>query len=234
MLSASSFLARRTPRLVAAALVALATLAPAALPSPVAAATHAVEIGDGFFGPAALTVAVGDTVTWTNADDSPHTVTADGAFDSGNVDPGTTFSFTFTTAGTYTYVCQYHDEMVATITVAAAGSGGNAATPAPAAPAPTTPAASQAATPASGQAADGTTASGTAHDGHEAGQPDAGQPDTALPVDGAVELPTWLAPLLIGLGLLAFAVAVLPSLPFARRDAVAAESSRRSAGGWRR
>ena len=228
MLSASSFLARRTPRLVAAALVALAALAPAALPSPVAAATHGVEIGDGFFGPAALTVAVGDIVTWTNADDSPHTVTTD-AFDSGNIDPGATFSFTITAAGTYTYVCQYHDEMVATITVVAAGSGGSAAPAAPAAPATATPATSDVATPASGQ-----TASGTAHDGHAAEQADAGQPDTALPINGAVPLPAWLAPLLIGLGLVAFAVAVVPSLPFARHDAVAAGSSRRSAGGWRR
>ena len=229
MLSASSFRARRTPRLAAAALVALAALAPAALPSPVAAATHSVEIGDGFFGPAALTVAVGDTVTWTNADDSPHTVTAAGAFDSGNVDAGATFSFTFTEAGTFTYVCQYHDEMVATITVVAPGSAGSAATPAPAAPAT-----SPAATAATGQAADGTTAGGTAHDAHTAGQPSAGQPDTALPIDGAVALPVWLAPLLIGLGLVAFAVAVVPSLPFSRRGAAAAESPRRSDGGWRR
>jgi plastocyanin len=223
MLSAPSFLARRARRLGAAGLVALAALAPAALPSPVAAATHAVEIGDGFFGPAALTVAVGDAVTWTNADDSPHTVTADGAFDSGNLDPGAAFSFTFTEAGTYTYVCRYHDEMVATITVVASGSGGSTATPAPAAPA------GPAGTPASGQ-----TAGDTVHDAATAGQPDAGQPDTALPIDGGVELPAWLAPLLIGLGLMAFAVAAAPSLPFSRRDTLAAESTRRPGGGWRR
>jgi hypothetical protein len=59
-------------------------------------------------------------VTWTNNDDSPHTVTAaNGPFDSGNVDPGGTFTFTFTQAGTYGYVCRYHGEMQATIIVTA-------------------------------------------------------------------------------------------------------------------
>ena len=67
-------------------------------------ATHAIEIGDGFFSPAALTVSVGDTVTWRNVDDSPHTVTASGAFDSGNLNGGQTFSHTFDEAGTFTYV----------------------------------------------------------------------------------------------------------------------------------
>src|SRR5687768_3488429 len=205
MLSVSSPIVRRAPRLAAAVLATVAGLAPLALPPPAAAASHAVDVGDGSFSPASLTVTVGDTVTWTNADDSPHTVTADGAFDSGNLAPGQTFSFTFAEAGTYTYVCRYHDEMVATITVVAAGSGGSAATPAPAAPAT-----SPVATAASGQAA-----GGTAHDGHAAGQPGAGQPDTALPIDDAVVLPVRLAPLLIGLGLVAFAVAVVPSLPFA-------------------
>jgi plastocyanin len=57
------------------------------LTSSVRGATHAVEIGDGFFSPASLTVAVGDTITWMNGDDSPHTVTG-GAFDSGNLDAG--------------------------------------------------------------------------------------------------------------------------------------------------
>ena len=180
------------------------------VPTPVRGATHVVEIGDGFFSPATLTIAVGDTVTWTNTDDSPHTVTAGGAFDSGNLDAGQSFSFTFSQAGTFGYVCQYHDEMSATITVAAA-----------AAPAVTTPAASEAAAPASPPAS------------HQQGGSHAGeQPDTALPQPAVGTMAAWIAPLLIGVGLVAFAVGVLP-----QPGAVPEASSRRrerQIGGWRR
>jgi plastocyanin len=56
-------------------------------------------------------------VTWTNNDSIGHTVTADdGSFNS-PVDPGKTFSFTFTKAGTYTYHCSIHPTMKATIVV---------------------------------------------------------------------------------------------------------------------
>ena len=119
-------------------------LAPAALlglmlasPSPVAAASHAVTIFDDGFAPAALTVNVGDTVTWTNTGEDPHTVTADnGAFNSGRLDPGASFTFTFTTAGSFGYRCDFHSDMTAQVTVQAA-----AAPPADAggAPAPVAP-----------------------------------------------------------------------------------------------
>ena len=63
--------------------------APAAAP-PADATT--VEIANFAFGPASITVPVGTTVAWTNADSAPHTATAvDGAFDSGIIDPGTSF-----------------------------------------------------------------------------------------------------------------------------------------------
>jgi plastocyanin len=79
------------------------------------------------FQPAQLQVVAGTTVTWTNQDSVPHTVTAgtrnspSGLFDSGNVDPGGTFSFTFTDPGTYDYFCSIHPNMDGTITVTAAG-----------------------------------------------------------------------------------------------------------------
>lgn len=70
------------------------------------------------FSPATLSVAVGDTVTWTNEDSAPHTVTADdGTFDSGNLATGETFTQTFDTAGTYDYHCTVHPSMTATIVV---------------------------------------------------------------------------------------------------------------------
>jgi plastocyanin len=82
------------------------------------AAGTAIDIADFAFSPAELTVSVGDTVTWTNQDSAPHTVTSDdGAFDSGRMDQGDTFEFTFEEAGTFTYHCDFHPNMVATITV---------------------------------------------------------------------------------------------------------------------
>jgi plastocyanin len=78
----------------------------------------AVSIANFAFQPASLQVAVGATVTWTNADSTAHTVTSDtGAFDSGPLAPGESFSQTFTTAGTFTYHCQIHPFMTATIVV---------------------------------------------------------------------------------------------------------------------
>ena len=79
---------------------------------------RAVAIKDFSFQPASISVAVGSTVTWTNNDTTGHTVTADdGSFDSGTVAPGATFSHTFDTAGTFTYHCNIHPSMTATITV---------------------------------------------------------------------------------------------------------------------
>jgi plastocyanin len=70
------------------------------------------------FSPAVLEISVGDTVTWINDDDTEHTVTADdGAFDSGQLNEGATFSFTFDTPGEFAYHCQFHSEMQATIIV---------------------------------------------------------------------------------------------------------------------
>jgi plastocyanin len=80
---------------------------------------HDVSITDGMaFSPENLTINVGDTVVWTNNDDSPHTVTADDdQFNSGNMGEGATWSYTFTVAGTYDYYCSYHSSMTGTVTV---------------------------------------------------------------------------------------------------------------------
>lgn len=56
-----------------------------------------------------ITVTVGTTVTWTNNDSAPHTVTADdGSFASGTLNGGDTFSFTFEEAGSFAYYCEFH------------------------------------------------------------------------------------------------------------------------------
>jgi plastocyanin len=70
------------------------------------------------FSPATLTVKTGTKVTWTNSDSVTHTVTADqGTFDSGGLSPGSSFSFTFTKTGTYSYHCNIHHSMTATVIV---------------------------------------------------------------------------------------------------------------------
>ena len=81
--------------------------------------THQVSITDDKdFLPEDLTINVGDTVTWTNNDDSPHTVTADDdEFNSGNLAEGATWSYIFTEAGTYDYHCNYHGSMTGSVSV---------------------------------------------------------------------------------------------------------------------
>ena len=77
-----------------------------------------IDIRDLAYQPAQTEVAVGTTVTWTNSDTVPHTAThADGAFDSGILDPGQSFSYTFDEAGTFDYICLVHPEMKGTVVV---------------------------------------------------------------------------------------------------------------------
>jgi amicyanin len=85
----------------------------------------AVKIDNFTFNPQSVTVKAGATVTWTNQDDIPHTVTATAKqFKSKTLDTDDTFSFTFATPGTYEYFCSLHPHMTGTIVVeAAAGAG---------------------------------------------------------------------------------------------------------------
>ena len=83
--------------------------------APAAGAT-AVSIANFAFSPADVTVKVGDTVTWTNNDSAPHTVTG-ADFDSSQLAQGATFSHTFTKAGSYDYKCSIHPSMTAKVTV---------------------------------------------------------------------------------------------------------------------
>lgn len=100
-----------------------------AAPGPASAATYRVAMKGYAFSPAALTVPVGSTVTWTNQDTAPHDVkTTSGpvSIHSPMLQKGQSWSFTFTTAGSYGYYCTVHPDMTARIVVRAA--------PTPAAP----------------------------------------------------------------------------------------------------
>jgi plastocyanin len=97
-------------------------------PSPgTGASTATVTVGNDFFNPAQLTVAVGTTVTWQwAAGDTTHSVTFDDGPTS-DIQTSGTFQRAFGTAGTYTYFCKVHGRAVmsGTVTVGSGGTGGS-------------------------------------------------------------------------------------------------------------
>ena len=97
--------------------------------SPVAGAAT-VRIANLAYDPATITVPAGSTVTWSNDDVTPHTVTAlDGQFDSGIFDPGASFSFTFSEPGTFAYQCLLHPTMQGSVVVEDAAASGSSPAP---------------------------------------------------------------------------------------------------------
>jgi plastocyanin len=91
------------------------TPAPTATPPELASvglpvvSTATVTMVDDRFDPVTLEVPVGTSVTWVNKGADWHSVAAyDGSFESDKVAPGTSFSFTFTRAGTFKYICKHH------------------------------------------------------------------------------------------------------------------------------
>ncbi len=95
----------------------ITTTTPSATPTPHAVSAD-ISIVDFSFDPSSKTVQVGQKVKWANNGQAPHTTTSDdGTWDSGTLQPGDTFSFTFTSAGTYSYFCSIHPSMHGTITV---------------------------------------------------------------------------------------------------------------------
>lgn len=103
---------------------------PRSAPAPVAKAPRAhlagdpgVTIVDFQFNPGTITVHTGDTITWTNTGAQPHTATAnDHSFDTGVLKKGESASHTFSTPGTFSYICTIHPFMKGTVTVLASGS----------------------------------------------------------------------------------------------------------------
>jgi plastocyanin len=80
---------------------------------------HTVTVTDAGFTPATLNARAGDTVTWVNTGQMPHTATAaTGEFNLEMMDPGSQVSTVLQKAGTISYVCSFHDFMTASIVVA--------------------------------------------------------------------------------------------------------------------
>jgi plastocyanin len=82
--------------------------------------TREVKIDNYSFSPGTLTVPVGTTVSWTNRDETVHTVVAQDSghtFKSGGLDTDDKFSFTFDKPGIYVYICTVHPYMTGKIVV---------------------------------------------------------------------------------------------------------------------
>jgi Copper binding proteins, plastocyanin/azurin family len=82
-------------------------------------------MGDFFFSPSSVSIAVGDTVTWRNTGEAPHNATADdGSFRTPDLNQGQSASHTFDSAGSFSYICTIHPQMKGTVRVLSASSGG--------------------------------------------------------------------------------------------------------------
>lgn len=92
--------------------------APVLRPAAAPEMTAQVKIDNFSFSPVDLEIKAGTTVTWTNADDIPHTVVSnDKVFKSKALDTDQKFSFTFDKPGTYPYFCSLHPKMTAKVVV---------------------------------------------------------------------------------------------------------------------
>jgi len=103
-------------RLLASVAVVLCLLSCSKPQNPAAGATRSatqtVDIDATSFRPATLNVKVGDTVKWVNKDPFPHTVTSDaGDFDSMELAPGASWTYTAVTGGDFAYLCKLHPNM---------------------------------------------------------------------------------------------------------------------------
>jgi nitrite reductase (NO-forming) len=81
------------------------------------------SLTDDSYDPNPVEVSAGSTITWTNDDSQPHTVTAGenavptGQFDSGIMAPAATWEHTFDAPGEFPYYCILHPNMVGTVIV---------------------------------------------------------------------------------------------------------------------
>jgi plastocyanin len=72
---------------------------------------HTIEQKDRAFHPAEVTIARGETLTFTNRDEFIHQIYVNGLFDSEEKAPGENLSETFTRSGTFEVRCHIHPKM---------------------------------------------------------------------------------------------------------------------------
>jgi plastocyanin len=98
----------------ALALAGALTLLPSGLS---AGKAHQVSMEAMKYAPEALEVAVGDTVTWTNRDPVPHTVSAGKSIESGTIDVDGSWRHVAKQKGQFEYICRFHPGMRAKLVV---------------------------------------------------------------------------------------------------------------------
>jgi plastocyanin len=99
--------------------VALSVFADDAANTSAGSKQNKIEIKDFAFNPQTLTVKSGETVTWINRDEEPHTVVSVGKKfpKSSGLDTDQEFSIIAGAPGTYEYFCSVHPKMTGTIVV---------------------------------------------------------------------------------------------------------------------
>lgn len=185
------------------------------------AATQQVMMQNYAYGPASLTVRVGDTVTWMQHDQAPHdvvTTSAPVAFRSPQLSSGQSWSYTFTKPGTYSYYCSVHPDMRASVTVLPAQTPSKQPVPVPVPPkqTPSRPASSAPSSPSASPSSSPQPTSG-ASPATTAPASDAGTPPPVTQQAAAASEPS-LDPMLLVAGVVT-AVAVLCLLLVASRPA---------------
>jgi plastocyanin len=101
----------------------VATSAPSATSQTGTGEKVEIAMVDDRFDPSTATVPVGTTVTWVNNGENWHSIASfDGSFESGKIQPGERYSYQFTQAGSYQYICKHHgmQGMLGTVIVEAA------------------------------------------------------------------------------------------------------------------
>lgn len=121
--SSSPIRPRRFAAMRVGLLLGLILAAVVAFAAPASATSHHVTIASYAYAPTPLSITTGDTVTWTNTDSVGHDITVTSGpttFQSPLLSKGQSWSYTFTAAGTYNYICSVHPDMKATVIVAPA------------------------------------------------------------------------------------------------------------------
>jgi plastocyanin len=109
---------RWIPCLAASMVMVLVTLSGAEKSMAAGPPSVEVKIDNFSFTPTTLTVKAGTQITWTNADDIPHTVVSeDQSFKSKVLDTDEKFTFTASKPGTYSYFCSIHPKMTGRVVV---------------------------------------------------------------------------------------------------------------------
>lgn len=104
--------------LVASLVLVMVAMAPGAAAGAAKPVRHTVAIEGTTFATADLTVNTGDTVVWVNKDPYPHTATSKaGGFDSRDIAPARSWTYTARTKGNFAYLCTIHPSMKGTLHV---------------------------------------------------------------------------------------------------------------------